>query len=145
MTPEERMEYHEQWLRSMESNQAQFAENMGHLTEKLNLFAENQKSTQQELASFRELFREHVVTVAMNQASLAGTLAKLTEEHLRLMEDNGKLAQGQVKLTEAQAKLTEEQVKLTEGQVKLTEELRDLRDVVDRYIRFRGNGNPPAN
>ena len=35
--------------------------------------------------------------------------------------------------------------RLTEGHIKLEEEMRGLRELVERYIRYRGNGNQPAN
>ena len=89
MTPEERFELHEQWLRSLESNQAQFAENLGRM--------------EGHLANYQKVFAEHMVTVAMNQAAFAAALARHTEE------------------------------------------MGELRELVERYIRHRGNGNQPAN
>ena len=96
MTPEERSEIHDQWLRSMESNHAQLAEDLGRM--------------ERHLVNHQKVFAEHMVTVAMNQAAFAGSLARVTDEN-----------------------------------VKLQEEMRELRELVERYIRYRGNGSQPAN
>jgi septal ring factor EnvC (AmiA/AmiB activator) len=96
MSLEERIELHEQWLRSMESNQAQFAENLGRLEGSMSRLEQN-------LANHQKVFAEQIM-------ALTGGLARLAEEHLK-------------------------------GQ----ERLQRLEDLVERYIRFRGNGNPPGN
>ena len=96
MTPEERIEMHDQWLRSMEGNHSRLVEDLVRGNERVDRL-------EQHLTNYQKLFTEHMVTVAMNQAAFAASQAKLSEE------------------------------------------LRDLREVVDRFVRFRGNRNPPAN
>ena len=80
---------HDQWLRSMEGNHAQLAEDLGRM--------------ERHLVNHQKVFAEHMVTVAMNQAAFAASLARVTEE------------------------------------------MRELRELVERYIRHRGNGSQPAN
>ncbi len=81
MTPEERFEMHEQWLHSMDSNHAQFAE---------------------ELANQRQLFSEQlsellgaVATIATHMSGLAQGLAELraiVETHIRFHGDGNQPA-----------------------------------------------------
>ncbi len=94
---------HEQWLRSMESNHAQLVEDLGRV--------------EQHLANHQKVFADHMVTVALNQAAFAGSLARLTEEHIKMEAEH----------------------------LKTQQEMRELRELIERYIRFRGNGNSPGN
>lgn len=80
MSIEERIELHEQWLRSMESNHSQISADLAAVTRNQAVFAEN-------------------------QALLAATMVAIAEEWRKLEEAH-----------------------------------RRLEETVDRYIRFRGNG-----
>jgi hypothetical protein len=89
MTPEQRFELHEQWLRSMDSNHAQLVEDLDRMAEHLD-------ELKQHLASVQRTFADQIVALAT-------------------------------------------------GHLQIQQELRDLREAVDRYIRFRGDGNQPQN
>jgi hypothetical protein len=87
-------------------------------------------------------------------------LSSMESHHARLAEDLGRLehnlANYQKTFAEhmatvvmqmgafatALARLTTE---VEEGHLHLQQEIRELRELVERYIRFRGNGNPPGN
>jgi uncharacterized protein YcbX len=90
-------------------------------------------------------------------------LSSMESSHVQLVEDLDRVAEEldslkqhlanvqktfadqMVVLAMNQAAFMGSQARLTEDQIKLQQELRDLRDVVDRYIRFRGNGNQAPN
>ena len=128
MSLEERIELHDQWLRSIESNQAQFAENLGRASERLDRIAERMDSVAQRMdrmgqdfANYQNVFNEHMTNVAMNLSAFFTALARQSTE-----------------CEERDRKLEAEDLKLRQG-------LQELRELIERYIRFRGNGNPPAN
>ncbi len=91
MTPEERIELHDQWLLSMESNHSQFAANLAALERDLQTFKDEAR---EQMSDIREVLLE----VVQHQANLSSNVASLAEQ------------------------------------------LRALKDAVEQYIRFRGNG-----
>ena len=102
MTIEERIELHDQWLLSMESNHSQIAADLAQVTRDLAQVTRDLARVERAQA----LFAEQMVVVGQGQALFMTNLAAL----------------------EAQSQ-------------KFREELRELRELIDRYIRFRGNGS----
>ena len=103
MTPEERLELHEQWLLSMESNHSQMSADLAELKDGLIEL----KDVVVDLARRQDQVSQVMLTLGQNQSVLFMAMASLT----------GNLD-------------------------RLTGEVRELRDAVDRYIRFRGDGQP---
>ncbi len=91
MTPEERIELHDQWLLSMESNHSQFAAHLAALERDMERFRDEAREQMSEI-------REVLLTVVQHQVNLSSNVASLAEQ------------------------------------------LRALKEVVEQYIRFRGNG-----
>ena len=89
-----------------------------------------------------ELHEQWLSSMESSHFQLAGDLGRL-EQHLANIQKV--FADQMVVLAMNQAAFMGSQARLTEDQIKLQQELRDLRDVVDRYIRFRGNGNQAPN
>jgi hypothetical protein len=76
---------------------------------------------EQSLVNHQKVFAEHMATVAMQMGMFMTALARMTTES-----------------DERHRKLQEEHLEFEQG-------LKDLRELVERYIRYRGNGNTPAN
>ena len=85
MSPEERLEFHEQWLHSLESNQQQ------------------------------------------------------------IMADVAAVTRNQVIFSEGLVQVVGVMVQVTTSLAAVAEDLRKLKEIVERYIQFRGDGTPPAN
>ena len=92
MSPEERLEFHEQWLHSLESNQ------------------------QQIMADVAAVTRNQVI-LSEGLAQVVGVLVQVTTSLAAVAEETRTLA----------------------------EDLRKLKEIVERYIQFRGDGTSPAN
>ena len=75
MTPEARLEMHEQWLQSLDSYHHQITEDLAKVAADLSRVERAQAQ-----------FAEHMVVVGQNQALFAVSLAKLTEEVRELRE-----------------------------------------------------------
>ncbi len=75
MTIEERVELHDQWLLSMESNQSQMSASLA------------------ELARKQDRLTELVLTFGQNQSVLFSSMARLTTEMEALVEQHRKLEQ----------------------------------------------------
>ncbi len=89
MSLEERVEMHDQWLRSMESNHSQMASSLAELERQL------------------EALTQLVLSLGQNQSVLFSAMARLSSEMEALAAQH-----------------------------------RKLEETVERYIRFRGNGQP---
>jgi hypothetical protein len=94
MTLEERVEMHEQWLLSMESNHSQFA---AQLVEMERERAEFERESREKFTQISQILEQ----VVQHQAILSTRMAELAEQQRQLAEN------------------------------------------VNRYIRFRGNGQEP--
>ncbi len=112
MTLEESHQCHEQWLRSIESNLNQVSSDLSALT----------RHQEQIAANLAEVTRNQ----ALFTATFAQAMARLTGEQERVAQNQDRLDKGHA---EVQAELHA-----------LAEANRKLAETVDRYIRFRGDG-----
>ena len=126
MTIEEHIQLHDQWLRSMESNHAQLAEDLGRVTEKLDVMATDLKRMKERQDAFEAAMTQYVTTITMNVAVLAESQARASTRHERLEE--------------AHEKLAEEVGRAVQSVTRLSQEMASLRDLVERYIRAQGDG-----
>ncbi len=83
--------------------------------------AEDLGRSNERLNRLEENLVNHQATIAMQMGMLMTALARMTTES-----------------DERHRKLQEEHLKFEQG-------LTGLRELVERYIRYRGNGNAPAN
>lgn len=100
MTLQERIELHDQWLRSVESNLNQVSADLA--------------------------------AMSRNQEAIVANLAEVTR-HQALFTAT---------FAQALARLTDEEERLARNQAELQGEVRSLAQIVERYIRFRGDGQP---
>ncbi len=117
MNLEERIELHEQWLLSMESNHSQMAADLATL-----------KDTVASTARQQEQLTGLVVTLGQNQNVLFLSMSSLTTQLLQNAANVDRL--------------TTNLDRLTTNLDGLTADVRKLEETVDRYIRFGGNGRP---
>ncbi len=155
MTPEERFELHEQWLRSMDSNHSQFVEDLALMKQQL---VDSQKT----FAAHQKVVAEHMANVAMHMSVLTIALAKFTEEsdqrfalleagHLKIQEGFARLEAGHLQMQEGFVQLEAGDLKIQEGFVrieeehlKLQQEMRELRSIVELHARAGGHHTHPA-
>ena len=90
MTIEERIELHDQWLLSMESNQSQMSASLSETVRTLG-----------ELTRKHDRFTELVLTLGQNQSVLFISMAKLSSEMEALAEQHRKLEQTVERLEQA--------------------------------------------
>ncbi len=86
MTPEERIELHDQWLLSMESNHSQFAANLAALEREMQRFREEVGEFRDEAREQISEIREILLEVVQHQANLSSNMATLAEQHRKLEE-----------------------------------------------------------
>ena len=77
--------------------------------------------------------------------SLDSNLGHVTEKLDRVSDKLDRVSDNLDRVTEKLDRVAGYVVILAEDQVKTRQELRELRELVDRYIRYRGDGNAPAN
>ena len=78
-----------------------------------------------------------------NHAQIVDDLAQVAADLKRVERAQAAFAEHMVAVGQNQALFVANLARLSEEGVELKRELRELRELVDRYIRFRGNGNPP--
>ena len=113
MSPEESIELHEQWLRSMESNQSQFAADLASFHRQMDRM---RVEFGEQLDRMRAEFGEQ----------LDRTRAAFAEQDLVLLRNQGVFMEALARLT---TRMEEE-----------AGSLRRLEEIVERYIRFSGDG-----
>ena len=125
MTPEERIEYHDQWLQSIESNQSRLSADLARVSANL----------------------EHV---SSDLKHVSSDLKHVSSDLEHVSSDLGRTVQAQAGMAEQLLALGQHQVLFAAGLAALSTEVRELRDqvkalteTVDRYIQFRSDGNPP--
>ena len=122
MSIEERMEYHEQWLRSLESGHSQIVADLGAIDRRLSQLS------------------EIVVTLGQNQGALMAALASLTTRVDGLTANVEGLTANVEGLTANVEALTANVEALTAKVDSLAEHHLKLERTLERYIRFQGNG-----
>ena len=112
MTIEERVELHDQWLHSMESNHAQLVEDLGRMKERQDAF----------------------------EAAMSRYLTSITMNLAAVIESEARAGARQEQLEQAHLKLTQDLDTLSQENIRLNREVTALREIMERYIRFRGDG-----
>ena len=124
MTFEERLQYHEQWLLSMESNHSQISADLAAVVRQQAAWAEEQ--TRQ----------------AREQTRLAKEQRRLAEEQRRLAEGQAQLTEALVQLTQVVLRIGERQAVTEASLAALADQHRRLEELVEQFIRFRSDGGP---
>jgi len=124
MSPEESIELHEQWLRSMESNQSQFAADLASFHRQMDRM---RVEFGEQLDRMRVEFGEQLDRMrAEFGEQLDRTRAAFAEQDLVLLRNQGVFMEALARLT---TRMEEE-----------AGSLRRLEEIVERYIRFSGDG-----
>jgi ABC-type transporter Mla subunit MlaD len=86
------MEDHEQWLRSMESNQSQFAANLAEVNRTLDKVGRRLDTVTETLATFTASFAQALVQLATRVDDIAEehlALERLVRDYIRSQRDGG--------------------------------------------------------